>query len=151
MKVKVLLMSVATACLWGVAYADLMPWQDYTESDAVWSVTTVRVKPNMSDAYLEGLKKTWVHTNEIAKKLGQVEEYHIYRSDLPGSGNFNLLLVIKYKNSEAMAPNKARFEAFMKELGSEGFKQVQDTAQRDYPAMRDVTGEYALREITINK
>ena len=33
-----------------VAYADLTPWKDYTESDAVWSVTTVKVHSNMSDA-----------------------------------------------------------------------------------------------------
>jgi hypothetical protein len=34
-------------------------------------------------------------------RMMPVEDYHIYRSDLPESGTFNLLLVIKYKNSEA--------------------------------------------------
>jgi hypothetical protein len=27
----------------------------------------------MGDAYLEGLKKTWVESNEVARKLGQVK------------------------------------------------------------------------------
>lgn len=58
-----------------VAFADLDPWTDYELSDAVWSVTTVRVDANMDDAYLEGLAETWVTTNEVAKKLGQIEEY----------------------------------------------------------------------------
>ena len=150
-KTKAILLAVVAASVSAAVYADLQPWKDYTESEPVWSVTTIKVHPNMGDAYLEGLKSTWVQTNEIAKKLGQVEDYHIYRSDLPESGSFNMLLVVKYKNSEAMAPNKARFEAFMKELGDERFKKTTETAQRDYPAMRDITGEYAMREITVNK
>lgn len=139
-------MAVASA-----AYADLQPWKDYTESDAVWSVTTVKVHSNMADAYLEGLKSTWVASNEVAIKLGQMEEYHIYRSDLGESGNFNLLLVAKFKNSEMMAPNKARYDAFMKEWGEERSKKSTETSQRAYPAMRDITGEYNLREITLTK
>src|SRR5262245_40099135 len=91
--------AVAMSLLLGssVAMADLEPFKDYDTSDAVWSVTTIRVQPNMDDAYLEGIAKTWVTTNEVAKKLGQIEEYHIYRSDMPQSGEFNLLLVVKFK------------------------------------------------------
>jgi hypothetical protein len=133
------------------AIADLEPWKDYTVSDAVWSVTTIKVHSNMGDAYLEGLKKTWVDSSEVAKKLGQIEEYHIFRSDLGESGNFNLMLVVKFKNTDALAPNKARYEAFMKEWGEERNKKTTDTAQHAYPAMRDITGEYQMREITLTK
>jgi hypothetical protein len=139
------------ACAAGTAFADLKPWKDYTVSDAVWSVTTIKVHSNMDDAYLEGLKETWVASSEIAKKLGQLEEYHIYRSDLPESGSFNLLLVVKYKNDEALAPNKARYQAFMKEWGEERRKKTTATAQKDYPVVRDITGQYNMREITITK
>ena len=135
----------------GVAYADLEPWKDYTVSDAVWSITTIKVHSNMQDAYLEGLKKTWVESSEVAKKLGQIEEYHIYRSDLSESGSFNLMLVVKFKNNEQLAPSKARYEAFMKEWGSERQKSTTDTAQHAYPAMRDITGQYNMREISLAK
>ncbi len=151
MSLKIILLTIAVAFGSTLAYADLEPYKDYAISDAVWSVTTIRVKPNMGDAYLEGLKKTWVESSELAKKLGQIEEYHIYRSDLPDSGNFNLLLVVKFKNNEALAPNKARYEAFMKEWGAERNKKTTETAQHDYPGMRDITGEYNLREITLTK
>lgn len=135
-----------------VAWADLEPFKDYDTSAAVWSVTTVRVDSNMGDAYLEGLAKTWVSTNEIAKKLGQIDEYHIYRSDLPESGDFNLLLVIKFKNAEAATqPNKAQYDAFMKELGKEKSDEVTQYSQKNYPAMREITGEYMVREITLKK
>ncbi len=103
----------------------------------------------MEDTYLEGLKKTWVASSEIAKKLGQIEDYHIYRSDLPESGSFNLLLIVKFKNNDAMAPHTARYAAFMKEWGEERNKKTTDTAQHEYPKLREVTGEYNMREITL--
>ena len=145
---------VALSLLLGsaVAWADLEPFKDYDTSEAVWSVTTIRVDSNMGDAYLEGLAKTWVSTNEIAKKLGQIDEYHIYRSDLPESGDFNLLLVVKFKSAEAATqPNKAQYDAFMKELGKEKSDEVTQYSQKNYPAMREITGEYMVREITLKK
>jgi len=151
MRTKIMLLALAFAAVSAAVYADLQPWKDYSVSDAVWSVTTVKVHSNMDDAYLEGLKKTWVDSNEVAKKLGQIDEYHIYRSDLADSGSFNLLLVVKFKNSAAMAPSKARYDAFMKEWGEERNKQTTQTAQHDYPAMRDITGQYVMREITLTK
>lgn len=131
------------------AAADLTPWEDYEVSDAVWSVSTIKVHPNMDDAYLEGIKKTWVASNEVAKKLGQIEDYAIYRSDLPQSGDFNLLLVVKFANTADLAPNKARYETFMKEWGEAQAQETSDYAQQNYPAMREITGQYYLRKIEI--
>lgn len=151
MRINMILLSLAMALGSTSAFADLTPWKDYTISDNVWAVTTIKVHSNMDDAYLEGLKKTWIASSEVAKKLGQIEEYHVYRSDLPESGSFNLMLVVKFKNNEALAPNKARYEAFMKEWGEERNKKTTDIAQHAYPAMRDITGEYNMREITFAK
>jgi hypothetical protein len=146
-----MLLALGLICASGAALADLKPWKDYTTSDAVWWVTTIKVHSNMGDAYLEGLRDTWVASNEVAKKLGQIEEYHIYESDLPESGSFNVILAVKVKNLELLAPNKARFEAFMKEWGAERDKKSTETAQKEYPAMRDITGEYFMHEITLSK
>lgn len=133
----------------GTALADLEPYKDYDMSDAVWSVTTIKVDPNMDDAYLEGIKKTWAASNAVAKQLGQIEEYHIYRSDLPQSGHFNLLLVIKYANTADLAPNKERYDAFIKAWGKANVDASTDYAQKNYPAMRKITGDYLLREVTL--
>ncbi len=149
MRISMIVLGLSIALGSTAAFADLEPWKDYTVSDAVWQVTTIKVHSNMDDAYLEGLKKTWVASSEVAKKLGQIEEYHIYRSDLPESGAFNLMLVVKFKNNEMLGPNKARYEAFMKEWGEERNKKTTDIAQHAYPAMRDITGDYNMREITI--
>jgi hypothetical protein len=103
----------------------------------------------MGDAYLEGIKNTWAAGNEIALKLGQIESYSIFRSDLPESGDFNLLLIVKFANVSDMAPNKARYEAFMAEWGKEKADASTEYAQKNYPAMRSITGEYVMREITL--
>jgi len=133
----------------GVAVADLDPWKDYEAREAVWSVTTVKVKSNMGDAYLEGLRETWIPGNKISQELGQIESWTIYRSDLEDSGDFNLLLVVKFPNTAALGPNKARYDAFMAKFTEEQSDRTSEYAQKNYPGMREIVGEYLFREITI--
>lgn len=130
-------------------YADLEPWKDYDMSEAVWSVTTIKVDSNMGDAYLEGIRDTWVKGNEVAKELGQIEDYAIYRSELPESGEFNLLLVIKFANDSDLSPNQERYNAFMEKWGKANADASTEYAQKNYPGMRKITGEYRMREITL--
>ena len=149
MRNKIIISVFGIVALYGIAFADLDPYADYDLSDAVWSVTTVRVDANMGDAYLEGIKNTWAAGNEIALKLGQIESYSIFRSDLPESGDFNLLLIVQFANTSDMAPSKARYEAFMTEWGKEQADASTEYAQKNYPGMRTITGEYLMREITL--
>lgn len=133
----------------GAAFADLQPYTDYEVSDALWSVTTVKVDANMGDAYLEGIEKTWAASNQVAQDLGQIESFSIYRSILPESGDFNLLLVVKFANTSDLAPNKERYDTFMKAWGEARNREVTEYAQKNYPAMRNITGAYLMREITL--
>ncbi|MBT8100924.1 MAG: hypothetical protein KJO82_14300 [Gammaproteobacteria bacterium] len=131
------------------AHADLEPWTDYESSEAVWLLTTIKVKSNMGDAYLEGLRNTWIPGNKVAQELGQIESWSIFRSQFPNSGDFNLLLVVKLAKTEDMAPNKARYDAFMQKFTKKMADETTEYAQKNYPAMREITGDYMLREITI--
>jgi hypothetical protein len=149
MRVKSFVGGMAAMFLASVAFADLEPYQDYEMSDAVWTVTTVKVDPNMDDAYLEGIKQTWAASNAVAKKLGHIEDYKIYRSDLPQSGYFNLLLVVKFASTADLAPNKQRYDEFLEAWGKANADASTDYAQKNYPGMRKITGEYQMREITL--
>jgi len=144
-----LILAALLACVSLTANAQLTPWQDYELSDEVYSVTTVKVDSNFGDDYLEGLANTWVPSTEIAKKLGHLQDYWIYRSDLPASGDFNLLLVVKFANSSDLAPNKARYDAFMKEFTKKRADESTEFAQKNYPGMRTITGEYSFRRIEL--
>lgn len=149
MRTKSLLFALSVIFACGVVFADLTPFEDYDVSDAVWSVTTVKVHPNMDDAYLEGIERTWAASNKVAQELGQIESYSIFRSITPQSGDFNLLLVVKFADTADLAPNKERYDAFMKEWGEQRNREVTEYAQQNYPAMREITGAYLLREVTL--
>ena len=93
------------------------------------------------------IRDTWAAGNEVALKLGQLESYSIFRSDLPQSGDFNLLLIVKFANTADLAPNKARYDAFMKEWGEARNKETTEFAQKNYPGMRTLTGQYLMRQL----
>lgn len=129
------------------AWAQLKPYTDYEPSQQVTHVTTIKVHANMIDDYLEGIRMTWVESNEVAKKLGHIKGYGVWVSELPSSGEFNVVLTVDFESSADMAPSKARYDAFMKAWGEANESKVREKV-KDYPGMRDITGEYVLRQIT---
>ncbi len=149
MRIKPIVAGLAAMFLASLAFADLEPWKDYEVSDSVYLVTAVQVDANMDDASLEGIKQTWAASNEVAKELGQMVDYRIFRSDLPQSGDFNLLLVTEFANSADLAPNKERYDAFIEAWGKANADASTDYAQKNYPGIRKITGDYMMREITL--
>ena len=147
MKLRHFIAGMVFTALSSAAIADLTPWEDYEVSEGVSNVTTIKVDSNMIDKYLEGLATTWAPTNDIAVELGQIESYNIYVSDLPNSGDFNVVLVVQMENAAALQPTKARFDAFMAKWSKESQKES-DAVVVTYPNIRTITGEYLLREIT---
>lgn len=146
MKLRHLLAGFVLTSFASVALADLDPWEDYDIAEGVTNVTTIKVDSNMINKYLEGLKATWAPANEVAKDLGQIEGYWIHVSQLPNGGDFNVVLGIDFKNSAALQPNKAEYEAFMKKWGEENQKRS-DEIVLTYPDIREITGEYLMRFI----
>jgi hypothetical protein len=149
MRIRIALSALILSLSASPVLADLEIYKDYDVSESFWSLQTVKVKSNMIDAYLEGLKKTWISGCAVSKSLGQIEDCKIFVSDLPDSGDFNVLLVTIFKNDEMAAPNKARYDAFVSKFGAAQVKATTEQAQRDYPAMREITGDYRLRELTL--
>jgi hypothetical protein len=147
MQLRQILSVIIITSFGSAAWADLEPWTDYELSEGVTNVTTVKVDANMIDKYLEGLSKTWAPANEVAKELGQIEGYWIHVSQLPNSGDFNVVLGIDFKDSAALQPNKAQYEAFMKEWG-EANQARSDELVQTYPEIREIVGEYNMRIVT---
>jgi hypothetical protein len=102
----------------------------------------------MIEDYLQGIRSTWVASNAVAKQLGQMKDYNVYVSDLPNSGEFNVILVATFANTSDLAPNKARYEAFMRAWGTANEAPTRATTTNVYPNLRTITGEYLMREVT---
>jgi len=147
MKLPQLITGIFLASIINVAMADLEPWADYELSTGVSNVTTVKVDSNMIDKYLEGIRQTWAPANEVAKELGHIEGYWIHVSELPNGGDFNVVLGVDYKDSAALQPDKAKYEAFMKKWGEEN-QAKSDEIVLTYPDIREIVGEYNMRSVT---
>lgn len=148
MRIKLLLVTLLLLLLSTNASAQLEPYVDYEMSDALWNITLVQVDPNMGDDYLEGLRDTWIAANKVAMELGQIEDFKIFRSQLPQSGDVNLFLVVKYKNSDSLDPDREEYDKFMKAWGEANQDKTREIT-KNYPGMRTITGEYMVREITV--
>lgn len=147
MKRELIAFGLAVA-LCAPASAQLKPYTDYTVSDSVTNVSTIKVKENMIEDYLQGIRNTWVASNAVAKRLGHLKDYHVYVSDLANSGEFNVMLVTTFANTSDLAPNKARYDAFMRAWGAQNEAAVRSTVTTVYPDIRSITGEYLMREVT---
>ena len=147
MRTGILAFGLAVA-LSAPASAQLKPYQDYTVSDSVSNVTTVKVKENMVEDYLQGIRSSWVSSSEAEKRLGHIKDYKVYVSDLANSGEFNVMLVTTFAKTNDLAPNKARYEAFMRAWGTQNEASNRTTTTTVYPNLRHITGEYLMREIT---
>lgn len=114
--------------------AELTPWRDYDISESLYLITTIKIEANMGDVYLEGLRNTWIPRNEVAKELGHIKDYKIYRSDpFEGSG-FNLLLVVIFNKTEDIMPSRERYMEFIKKWGQEN--EQKKTAMREQNILR---------------
>lgn len=131
------------------AAAQLQVWEDYEVSDAVWSVTMIKLDPGTQDIYLEGLKSTWIASNEVSKSLGYIEDYAIYANQAVAKGAFDLLLVIKFPSTEVMGPSRERYNKFMEAWGKENLDASNEKVLELYNQIREIQGEYMLREITL--
>ncbi|SEL54898.1 hypothetical protein SAMN05216262_11373 [Colwellia chukchiensis] len=130
------------------SHAELEIYKDYDIGTEVISMTTVRIAPNMGDVYLAGIKQSWVKAVKLQKKLGYIKDWKIYSSELPQSGDFNMVLMVVFDSSADLEPNQKKYNTFMKSWGQAN----QDNAReltKTYPNVRTLTGEYRLREIIL--
>jgi hypothetical protein len=148
MRFKLLITALLFTFFAQSALAQLEPFKDYDISNELWNITLIKVDPNMGDDYLEGLRETWVASNKVAKELGQIEDFSIYRSQLENSGDVNLFLVTKFANNDQLKPNKEEYDKFMKAWGEANQERSREIT-KNYPGMRKITGEYLVREITV--
>lgn len=145
--VWMLTLLATVALLSGTASAQLKYGTDFTTSDAVWSVTHVKVKSNMIPYYLEGIKQTWVTGNEVAKQLGQIEDWAIYSNILGDSGDYNLTLVVEFKDLAQYDKGRKEFKEFEKLWLEKISEEKREGIVKTYPEMREIVGEYLVRKL----
>ena len=142
------LLTFACACLITFAHAQLQAWTDFEPSEEVNVINTTKVSENMIPYYLEGLSKTWMPAMKFQKEQGYIKDYKIYVSDLPNSGDFNVITWITFPNDAAVRGSAERSNAIQAHMNSLSTEDERDeVVQKSYPNMRKIVGQYRLREV----
>ena len=122
-----------------------------TEPVSVWNLTFVRTKANMGDDYLKNLKNTWGASMAAMEKEGLIESYMILDGNAFGDDDFDLILMIEFKNFATFDPNPER-EAKMKQVQEQvaaamGGDEKMDTVVKNYADMREILGSKTMTQI----
>lgn len=85
----------------------------------VLELTFIRVVPGMHDDYLKSLSATWKKEMEEAKKQGLVLSYRVLSAPPANAEDWDLLLMVEFKNFAALDGLDAKFRAIeAKTVGS---------------------------------
>jgi hypothetical protein len=136
-----------TAAALGLALASTLALaQDkaYTEG-SVWFLSMVKVKPGMTDVYLNEVLPQRKKINEEAKKQGLVLSSHILSGLTANAGDFDILFLDEYKNWAAFDGISAKYDAIAAQVIGTQEKQVQMMVKR--ADVREIVGEKAMQEV----
>ena len=118
----------------------------YTEG-SVWSVGFVKTKPGMTNDYYRDLAANWRVMNEAAKKDGLVLSYKILHSPSANAEDWDIMLLIEFKNMAAFDGMAEKMEALgAKLLGSEDQQRGGALKRAE---IRDILGTKLAREINL--
>lgn len=130
------------------------PRETWNVGESVYVISTIDLEPNVDAQYLNQMKRTWGNNMDVFVAEGLVEEYHIFQSVNQYDGDFDLLLMVKYKNLAMFDSNKKNNKRWddaqakaRKKLSQEKVEQITAT----FPKMRTILDQKMMREITFIK
>ena len=118
----------------------------YTEG-SVWSIGFVKTVPGMTNDYYRNLADNWLKMNEAAKKEGLVLSYKVLYGPAANTDDWDIMLMIEYKNMAAMDGMAEKMEALSgKLLGSQDTRRVGAVKRNE---IREILGGKLVREIIL--
>jgi hypothetical protein len=118
----------------------------YTEG-SVWEITMVRTKAGMSDDYLKNLTQAYKSTSDEAKKQGIIMDYKILIGDASNRDDFDILLMVQYKNMAAFDGLREKTDPIAAKLIGGEDQLRQGSIKR--MEIRDILGSKTMREVTL--
>ncbi len=112
---------------------------------SVWSVTFVKVKPGMFDVYMKDLAVNRKKLMEQAKKDGLILSEKMLAGDSAGREDFDLILMVEYKNWGAFDGLSDKFRALAQKMVGSEDQQVQMMVKRT--DVREIVGTKNMQEI----
>ena len=118
----------------------------YTEG-SVWDVQFVRTKAGFSDDYLKSLGSTWKKVVDEEKKQGLVLSYRVLKAQPNGKDDWDVMLMIEYKNHAAFDGMDAKFRAVAaKAIGNDDAQRTLSTKRLE---IRELLGGKIAQEVIL--
>jgi hypothetical protein len=118
----------------------------YTEGP-VWEVTMVKTKAGMTDDYLKNLAGAYKSTSDDMKKQGIIMDYKIFLGDASCPRDYDLLLMVEYKDMAALDNLREKVDPIMRKLIGNEAKMHEGSVKR--AEIREILGTKLMREITL--
>ena len=114
---------------------------------SVWQISFIQIKPGMNTAYLNYVATEWKRNQEALKKDGQILSYKVITTEEHSGTDFNLLLMVEYKDLATMEADQPKADALAQQVVGTDEKQMQ--GYRERLAIREVLGTRLAREIVL--
>lgn len=113
----------------------------------VTTVTSIRTKPGMFDAYMKWLDTTGKQLREDEKKAGIIVDYAVYSVTPRSPHDPDLYLTVTYKNMAALDGLDDREEPIMKKLWAT--RDAAAKADLDRESLREILGTQLIRRLDL--
>ena len=130
------------------------PRETWNVGESVYQISTIDLEPNVDAQYLNQMKRTWGSNMDVLKAEGLVEEYHIFKSVNQYDGDFDLLLMVKYKNLAMFDSNKKnnkRWDDVREKIRKKISEEQSQEITSKFPDVRTILDQKLMREITFIK
>jgi hypothetical protein len=107
----------------------------------------VKTKTGMTDDYAKALAKNYKVAMEEEKKQSLILSYKILLGDASSAGDYNMLLMVEFKNMAALDGLRAKTDPILEKIiGSEDQRRDASTKRAE---LREILGNKTMREITL--
>jgi len=112
---------------------------------SAWQVSLIKTETGQEVAYLNSLKTSWKSVMDEAKAQGLILSYKMLGGSSANPEDWNILLMVEYKNLAAMEGNEDKWDAIQaKVVGNED---AQSKLRDSRVKMRTIFGGKMVREI----
>ena len=113
---------------------------------SVWTVTTIKIKPGMDQAYLAYLDGQFKKESEAQVKAGYMKSYKVLRT-LDDDSSWNLLILREYKSLSSMEADAEKSDALAQQTS--GNDDAQMKGYEDRSRIREVLATKTARELML--
>ena len=118
----------------------------YYNPGTIWTVTTIRIKSGMDQAYLAYLDTEFKKESDAQVKAGYMKSYKILRT-LDDDSSWNLLILREYKSLAALEADEEKSDALSQRVV--GNDQTQMQGYEDRSRIREVMATKTARELNL--